>query len=389
MILRILEQNGKLLVATGNDGQVLTVDPKTEETASLVDIDSEQVPAMIRAPAGGVLLGTANPAKIVQLDNQLADTGQFTSPVQDASQVTQWGSLNLTGDLPADTSVSVETRSGNVKDPEKAAWANWSAAERFEPAPHLTSIHPRPMKIQSPPARFFQYRLTLDGLDQVTPTVRHVEVTYVTPNLRPRITSLKATYAKPSGQDDGDAIPPTIINIEWEATDPNEDPLIYELEYQPAGSSKYLSMAKAVKYTSYEWQTRRVPDGLYVIRLSAHDRRHNPPDMALSNSRRSNPVLVDNTPPSLNDLQTTVGDTSVTISGLAQDQYSQIHVLAHAVDSADEFEPLLPLDLIFDSTQERWQVKIDDLEVGPHVVTIRAQDARGNTVYRPVLFEIY
>jgi len=59
-----------------------------------------------------------------------------------------------------------------------------------------------------------------------------------------------------------------------------------------------------------------------------------------------------------------------------------------AVDSDDDYRPVLPEDLIYDSTRESWTATLRDLARGPHVVTLRFEDARGNTTYRSVTLEV-
>ena len=107
----------------------------------------------------------------------------------------------------------------------------------------------------------------------------------------------------------------------------------------------------------------------------------------MTTTRRASPVLIDNSPPDLT-FKKSVNGRQVKVSGQAKDDWSTIRTLAYTLDSDDEYHPILPADLIFDSTRESWEVTIPDLSPGPHVMTLRAADSRGNTVYRSVLFEV-
>jgi hypothetical protein len=384
MILKLVEADGKLLAATGNEGQVFVIDPATNENAVLVDLGSEQVPAMMLAKDGSTVLATANPAELHTLGDSYALKGTYTSPALDAAQISLWGLLSLTADIPEGCSLTIETRSGNVQDPEQAAWSNWSTAQALMPDDKLPALAPKEVTVQSPPARFLQYRLTLTGTDDQTPVIDRVEAAYVTPNLKPIVTKVTATYPE---QAEPDAPPSTIMNIEWEAADDNQDPLVYKLEYQPAGSDFVLPIAEDLTELTYEWQTQRVPDGRYIVKVTADDRPDNPGDMAMTATRRAAPVLIDNSAPELTSEKTITGK-QVKVSGKATDAWSPIQAIAYALDDKEEFHPILPADLIFDSTSESWEVTISDLSPGPHVLTLRAADTRGNTVYRSVLFEI-
>ncbi len=114
----------------------------------------------------------------------------------------------------------------------------------------------------------------------------------------------------------------------------------------------------------------------------------NPGDMAKSNNRVSDPVLVDNTAPVFEHLQRQVADGTVTLTGQAVDQFSSIAELGYAVDDAEAYEPVLPNDLIFDSTREQWSVKLTGLSQGQHVVTLRVRDGRGNTTHKAMIVEV-
>lgn len=392
MILRIVPLRGRLLVTTGNEGQIYSLHPQAEETSILADLEPQQIPAVTIAPDGAILLGTANPAQLLRLDDRLASTGTFTSKPLDASQISLWGVGNLTATIPPGTSITVETRSGNVADPEQAPWSAWSRPQVLMPDPDALPLQPRQFKIDAPPARFLQYRLTLTGDRNATPVVDQVELAYVTPNLAPRISSIRASYPESDrrsrSSDNAEAGPSTIMNVEWEASDPNDDQLVYRLEYQPAGAGRYLLLKEDLDQTSYEWETRRVPDGRYILRLTASDRRDNPGEMAREAVRHSDPVLVDNTPPRLEELRYRwLDDGRLELAATAVDRLSPIRAIAYAVNGTDEYHPILPEDLIFDSTREAWRITIPDLEPGSHVVTLRVSDARGNTHYEPLLVE--
>ncbi len=407
MILRMIEDPadaGRLLVATGNKGQIFRVNPAAGETTILARLEPQQIPAMLPT-RDGIILGTANPAHIIRLDSGFAKDGTYTSIVMDATQISLWGKLQFFGTVPAGSSVLVETRSGNVQDPEQAAWTAWAKSGTIEHDEHTAPLTPIDLPIESPPARFLQYRLTLSGKDQATPVVDRIAMAYVLPNLKPAINSITAAYAdETSGAAEGgpgpnraaarpgavaaEPEPQTAMNIEWESNDPNNDRLKYVLEYQPAGTKVWLPLAKDLDAATFEWQTRRVPDGRYIIRITASDASDNPGGMALSATRYSDPVLVDNTPPSLKDLKAIVDKGVVKLSGEADDKLSNIRSIFYGVDSTEQWQPVLSSDLIFDSTSERFSINISGLSAGQHIITVRVLDARNNAKYESVVVEV-
>jgi len=178
------------------------------------------------------------------------------------------------------------------------------------------------------------------------------------------------------------------MTIEWEASDPNNDHLRYTVEYAAPGSERWITLIENTDQASYDWQTRRVPDGRYLIRVTASDWPDNPPDMALSAARLSDAVLVDNTPPQLTGLQAKVAGRTATITTEVVAHLCTVANLQYAVDSAADWKPALPDSLIFDSTKEPCTIKIADLKPGPHVVTLRATDSQGNTKYQAVSLDV-
>jgi len=396
LILKLLDDGDRLLIATGAEGQLFRIDIAAEETTIIADLEPEQIPALIKGTDGKILVGTGSPANLVRLDEGFAATGSFTSQVLDATQISLWGKLVLTANIPAGTSVSVQTRSGNVQDPERANWSKWSVPRNLTPDDAVSPLTPREISITSPPARFMQYRLTLTGNGKSTSVVDRVSLAYVVPNLRPVVNAIRASYvgeAKPGarpaapragaggGANESPLPELTTLNVEWEASDPNNDQLRHTLEYRMAGSDKWLPLAEEQAGTNYEWNTKRVPDGRYIVRITASDSPDNPATMAKSTSRQSDPVLIDNTPPAFGDRQMAVENKTATLTATVTDSLSPVRLIQYAVDNTGKWQAVLPDDLIFDSTRETITVKIADLSPGSHVVTLRAADAQGNTQY--------
>lgn len=397
IILKLAElPDGHLLVGTGSEGQLYRLDPAAGESAVLNDLEPEQLLAL-SISGDGVLVAGSNPASLLSLSDTPAESGTFTSQALDATHISLWGAFQLTAALAPGTSVSVETRSGNVADPEVAAWSEWSAAGEMEHADDHVPLQPHEFKVTSPPARFLQYRLTLHADDAEVPTVGKIELAYVTPNLRPAVSSLTAAYPDFAGVDQPAS--PT-MSVNWEATDENGDRLLYDLQYRPAAgsgsgpdASGWLTLAEDLTDTSFDWDTRKVPDGRYHLRVTADDRLDNPGKMAMTARRLADPVLIDNTPPQapeVGDEPFTIKVTgrTATLTGVARDRLSPIHSVAYTLDDAEQPTPVLPDDLIYDSTTEAWSATLPDLSPGGHAVTVRTLDARGNVNYASKLFEV-
>ncbi|MBX2850435.1 MAG: hypothetical protein KTR15_01670 [Phycisphaeraceae bacterium] len=385
MILSIVPHDGKLIVATGNEGQVFSVDPKLGETTVLADLDSNQVTCVTQTDKG-LLLGAANPGALMRMELAVADEGGYMSKVLDAGQVSIFGTFKLTADIPAKTTVAIEIRSGNVGDPEQAAWSKWSKPVTVIHDQRANPLQPREIKIDVPPARYLQYRLTLKGDGEATPVVDQADLAYVAPNTPPKVAKL---IVKPANKPAPGTDPDPKLQVQWQATDANKDRLVYSLEYKPGKADRYLPLAEDLTAVKYDWQTQHVPDGWYTLRVTAHDKLDNPPTSAKTGGRVSEPILIDNTDPTLDGLKAEIlGGGRVKLTATAEDEFSPIQSVSYSIDGAKLYQASLPDDLIYDSTSEAWGVTISDLSPGGHVIAVRVIDAKGNTAYRQMIVDV-
>ena len=384
MILAIVPHDGKLIVATGNEGQVYSVDPQRNETTVLTDLDSAQVTSAVQTDKG-LMLGAANPGALMLMSTEVASEGTYTSRVLDAGQVSLYGMFKITADIPKGISVKVEMRSGNIGDPELAAWSKWSAPATLPADPDANPLQPREIMVSVHPARYLQYRLTLTSKDTTTPIIDQVDIAYVAPNTPPVVHKLiaKPAAVKPPGND-----PDPKVTIQWQATDGNKDRLTYAVQYKPGKADRYLPLAEDLTAAKYEWMTQHVPDGWYTVRVTAYDKLDNPATSAKTGGRISEPLLIDNTPPALKGLKAVVKDGNVVLSAKVSDKLSPISSVAYSIDGSDQYQASLPEDLIYDSTSEAWGVTISDLSKGGHVIAVRAIDAKGNTAYRQLIVDV-
>ncbi|MBL8058323.1 MAG: family 16 glycosylhydrolase, partial [Anaerolineales bacterium] len=132
-----------------------------------------------------VWLYTLNPGGTVAVDWVRVDyypssSGTYQSCALDAGQTTTWGALSWAGSTPGGTGVAFETRSS----PDGSSWSGWSALGGAG-------------QVQSPAARYLQYRATLTTGDAyVSPQVNWVHVTTGAP-LAPIISGVTAVATVP------------------------------------------------------------------------------------------------------------------------------------------------------------------------------------------------
>jgi hypothetical protein len=373
-VFSILEHDGALLVATGDDGAIYEVNPAAEETLALAKTDSKDVLCLLAAKDGRVFMGLANSGDVASMSRGYASDGTFTSPVLDAKQISRFGKVQLLGTLPTGSKLTISTRSGNVEETSAPGWSKWSDEV---PAAEFTQI-------ASPSARFFQYRLTFSSdAGQATPVVEEVNVAYQVPNLAPRVSSIRLTGG---GESDSDSATGGTgkITIAWDASDPNEDELAYTLFFRNGTRSPWIVLKDKLKDPTFDWDTHGAADGRYEIKVEASDASANPKGEGKTASRVSDPIVVDNTAPVIGDVASRVSGTDATLKLNAADRTTTVAKLEYSVDSSENWQLVLPSDKIADSPQEAYEFVVGGLSGGAHQIRVRCTDAKGNRSFETV-----
>lgn len=396
MILDLAESDGTIYVSTGNEGRIYAVNPVCERTTMLARLEASQATCLLRTPDGQLVVGTANAAMLVRLEENFATEGTLVSEPIDAKQIVHYGRIKWQAEIPQGTGLTVATRSGNVKDEESKAWEDWSNEMDASTS----------QQIPSAPGRFLQYRLTFKTQDSdQTPSLNRIELSRLEENRAPVVDALKVLSASEAMKESGvpgkvkaalggsrgsDEIEPDYKWVAlWKAEDPNEDKLTYKVYFRELGQKLWIRMAKELDDSFHVWDTRTMPDGRYEIRVEAGDAADNPKETRLTAARISDPITVDNTEPQIRfkniDRR---GDDGFRISADLSDSASSIQSAAYSIDSSEDWVPLAADDDIFDSMNESVTFDIEDLEPGPHRLALRVSDSQGNTRYAARALEV-
>jgi sugar lactone lactonase YvrE len=390
-----------VIVGTGNKGKLYRVRADRSWTM-IASFPAEQLTTLVRARTGEVYLATSNPGKVHVLEPAAGARGTFTSKPKDTETVSSWGRVRWEAELPAGTEIQVQTRSGNTSTPD-STWTAWSAP--------YTSAQGAP--VASEAARFLQIKATLVGQQGRSPVLDTLVAAYLQRNLRPQIQSITVhppgeVFQKPislSGDVDilgldeprnPEGRPPAaprssmpsataysrrlyqkgVQTFSWRADDPNSDTLVYDVFYRPVGESRLRLLKKGVTEAVLAWDTTTVPNGRYVIKVTASDAPSNPSGVALSGDKESAPFDVDNTPPSV--AVTLSATRPVHVRVAVKDDSSIVRKTEYSIDGG-KWQEVHPTDGINDSVEESYDFPLGDLTApGPHVVVVRSSDLLGN-----------
>ncbi len=398
----LLKAAGSALVATGNKGKLFEIhDDRT--WSMLGSFPGEQLTALLPGEDGAVFFATSNPGKLLRLGAKPGERGTFTSKVKDTDTLSTWGRIRWEAELAGGTSVEITTRSGNTSAPD-ATWSDWSPAYTQKDGDPIVSER----------ARFLQVRAVLVGKGSATPVLDTVSAAYLQRNLRPQVQSITAygpgeIFQKPVsvtgelevlGFEPGEApeirpasqtprpltMSPTAYSrklyqrglqtFQWKADDPNGDALVYDVQYRAVGDTRLRLLRKGTSDTVLAWDTSTVPNGRYLIRVTARDTPGNPEALALAGDKESAPFDVDNTPPTVSLVAG--GGSPVRVRAVVRDDMSLLRKAEFTVDGG-RWQEVHPTDAINDAREETYEITPAALpEPGPHILVVRATDLLGN-----------
>ena len=366
----LFEKNNQLWLGTGPKAILYSIDPKTEErTLVFEDKTSSQITAAA-CDGKDVFLAMANPAAVMRVQDAFVKNGRYTSDLIDAGQPAQWTRIQLDADIPDGCEILVAARSGNIGEPNDPTFSEWSSDTKAT----------GPVEANCPVGRYCQYRLTLKTKDtSVTPIVREIAVVDAIPNLEPRVLAVAVQKDKQKSN---------MFIITAKAEDDNKDTLEFAVEFRKQGREGWILLKDKLEQPKCEWDTRTVEDGRYEIRVTANDRLSNSEKTALSNSRISDPFVIDNTAPEITAMKMKTEGSTVSLELTVEDQLSILGKVHYTVDSDTDWKSVLPVDGIFDDVKENLKFSITDLKRGEHVIALRIADDVDNTMYKSYIVEI-
>lgn len=409
-----LDSNDRLLMGSSLDGRIYALDPARDEIGIIAEAPSSQVTALARRAGKGkagekFLIAGSNLGTVALLSPGHAPSGTVESPPLDARSFATWGRITWKADLPRGTAVTFQGRSGNTEDPDRT-WSEWGE-ELTDPGSAVLDL---------PAARFVQWRAILETDDPgKTPALHEVSVSYLQRNLPPAIKEVsihRSGEARPQGgssrsggsrqrqSDSGSRKPerepsqppsgqpapgkePAVRYIAWNAVDPNGDRLSYKVEYRGSDETTWKVLKEEQRENFFKLDTTAMPDGTYVVRVTASDAPSNSPDQVLTTVRMSRQFDVDNTPPRVEHLKAEVGSPSVDLRFTVSDTFSVVRRTAYSVDAGDWIEAY-PEDGMNDDLEESYALTVKNLPSGEHSIVVRASDAAGNVGAGKAIVEI-
>jgi len=398
----VFDQNGTLLIGTGNKGKIYRLEGEPLKPTLVARASAQQVTSFYKDPHGRLYYATANPGKLFRFTSERATRGTYESEARDAQTVATWGTISWRTTNPSGTRVELFTRSGNTETPDDT-WSNWSSAY----------THADGTSITSPKARYLQWRAVMSGTKPETPVLTSVMAAYLQRNLRPIVRSITVhppgiVFQKPfstgepelagfedqwtpdrrlaqaaaSQQAGGSpalgrrAYQKGLQTIAWKADDENDDELVYDVMYRREGEPMWKPLRKAVTESILVWDTTTVPTGTYFVKIVASDSPSNPLSSALAGELESSAFDIDTVPPDIIVKGVRVDRGRTIVSFDVKDDHSPVSRVEFSQDGL-RWRGLFPVDGIADSREEHYELPIEG-ELGERGLTLRATDSMNN-----------
>jgi hypothetical protein len=397
---------GKPLLGTGNKGVINRIDSDQLST-QLLNLPPTQITAFLAGHDGLVYVATGNVGNLYSVGRSLESSGTLTSEVLDAHDFTYWGKAHTTS-AARGGAVMLETRSGNLSNPE-TNWSPWAKV-------NLTR---EGGQVPSPPARFLQYRVTLNcSTGSESPELSAVDIAYLPKNIAPKIGAIEiapfnyrqapttapleravavsgspASLTLPAvGQKRSAANSATLeaaatatlqynkgyVTVRWTATDANSDSLSFKVEIRPQNNSSWWVLKDKLQDRYYAFDSIAFPDGKYIARVTATDAPGNISAEALTNALESDVFTIDNTPPEITDLRVNGnGAGKRQISFTAKDALSWIDKAEYSLNGND-WTLLQPVNKVTDSQSLNYQFEVSNGQT----VAIRIFDENDNVAVK-------
>jgi sugar lactone lactonase YvrE len=391
------DATGRVLLGAGNKGNIYRIESPALHTA-LLTMPASQITAFLSGRDGRLYAATGNVGKVYEIGPGLEPRGTIESDVFDSGMYSQWGRLSFETN-PNGGTVGVETRSGNLDQPQKN-WSPWSS-------PITTAKGGR---VSSPSARFVQWRATLAAdASGHSPELEWVDVAYLPKNVEPRLDLVEitpvnyrfpgpvsslltpsqtislpplgrhgATPAPAAPLDSGTTSTPSMtaakgfIGARWVAFDANGDAMYYTVEIRGSAETGWKPLRDKIADKFYAWDSTSFPDGEYRIRITATDSPGNPPADALTAQLESGKFLIDNTPPRITSVSGVRNGGKLQVKWHAADALNAIDRAEYSLDGGD-WTAVSPVTHLSDSLELDYDLQLD-AGPGEHTVAVRATD---------------
>ncbi len=407
----VLSDENRLIVGTNDQGRIFSIEDRGKWSLLQQAPEGGEISVILKSDdaSGAHYLFSSNPAKMYRMHSEPAESGTYISAVFDAKQISRWGRLLPLSEIATENHEEFRTRSGNTGDPDKT-WSDWEDV----------TLRGEGVTVSSPVARYLQYQFGFNSADfsDRESGIQQVRIFYQSKNVAPYIAAIRIVpigfqllktvanqpnidLAKLIDEKDTEKllkVPPVrqqlrkageegLMSVAWKSFDSNGDALTYTLSIKNTVNPDWIVLVEDLKDPVATFNTNGFEEGYYRVKVTASDESDNEENQALSGYRLSEVFLIDNSPPQVSVTERRAEQESLHLEFQSVDDFS-INKAAFYILDGRPAQSIRPIDKLFDSKIERFQLMIDSLEEGSHSLVLEVYDESGRSGVLTVPFEI-
>ncbi|MFH1729060.1 MAG: hypothetical protein ABIA04_11665 [Pseudomonadota bacterium] len=375
----LVENEGTIYLATSPNGRIYKIDPEKRIFYTYRDLENTNIVKLFSSDQGSFLeaFSSMGPAALFTVNDNFKAEASYKSKVLDTRCKSMWGKFYFT----ASHGVKFSLRSGNTQFPDQT-WSKWVA--------NTVSGQKSDLK----EARYFQWMAVWN---KENAKIYNAKIYYKNVNQRPIIKKLRIDGV---GNDFGGGVfdpglkaiddntveasallyelkeNTFIKEIVWEYEDFNKDRIFSKLSLASKEyPNDFVEIKSNMLLQKHTWETKDIPDGEYRIKLEISDAPDNMQAESLSNWLISDFFTIDNSKPTFEAVK--IKDGSIWFK--AVDNFSNILRAEYKIKK-NKWGYIEPIDGIFDSQTEEFELKIPDQLKESDFILLRIIDEEGNYI---------
>lgn len=399
---RLARQGSRILIAGGEQGELLGYDPAAQRSLTYTGAASSQLNGLVPAaqiPGAFYAIGN-NAAELTLISFPAAPASSAETRRIDLGVPATIGQLQLgtASSIPA-ADLSIELRTSFGSD-ETEGWTAWQSATAQDGGWLVPDLR----------GRYVQLRLTSRAADFA---IDKAELNYLPQNRRPLLQDfhlISPNYALIPAPESNPSITTTLgqllsnasrdddkrrssINasavvpqpgtqlVVWSVTDPDDDNVLSTFSIRRIGTETWTDLAVATTDTYAQFDISHLAEGVYQTRLVATESAPRPATDRLSATFETDNLLIDRTPPAITATSIRRADGRLYITVRAKDALSQLAGAEFTLNNGTHEIIEQPADGILDGRDESFVLDLPEAKVsGATSVEIIVYDRADNSV---------
>jgi len=167
------------------------------------------------------------------------------------------------------------------------------------------------------------------------------------------------------------------VGARWAASDPNGDEMLYKVEIRGLAERDWKLLRDKGRERFLSFDSTTLPDGDYVMRVTATDAPDNPADQALTSMLESDRFVVDNTPPRITGLAGSRSGGKLTLKWQARDERGILSRAEYSLNGG-EWTMVDPVSRLSDAPQLDYALTVDSPAGAEATIAVRVTDESDN-----------